>query len=88
MKKNSTDTANKWLKAIKDMAGRNADVVPSGWRTIAQISKDTNKSYSRVRECVSKLVELKKVKCQKFRVATERRSPYPTWHYYLTDKDL
>lgn len=88
MKKQSSDSANKWLRAIKDLNSRNEDDVPAGWRTIAQIAKDTQKSYSRVRECVSALVSLKKVKCKKFRVATERRGPYPTWHYYLTDKDL
>lgn len=88
MKKQKPETANTWLNAINDLSNRNKDVVPDGWRTIAQIAKDTNRSDSSVREFVNELITLKKVKYKKFRVVSGLRSPYPTWHYYLNDKDL
>jgi len=88
MKKQNPETANSWIKAINALSNRDKDVVPDGWRTIAQIAKDTNRSDSRTRECINELIALKKVEYKKFRVASGLRSPYPTWHYYLNDKDL
>ena len=85
MKKNTTK-ANTWLDTLREAASSNVDKVPDGWKTVTQIANEAGMSISRVRAIVSELVNKKKVLYKRFRVASDRRGPYPVWHYLLKDK--
>jgi predicted transcriptional regulator len=58
-----------------------ADKVPDGWYTLRQLSKEWNVSGSHAYRLTRKAVEAGLMQQDRFRIQTEKRGIYPTWHY-------
>ena len=59
-----------------------ADEVPSGFKTIAEIAKETGKSDSQTRKYIREAVKMGLVEEAKFKVATGNKL-YPTPHFRI-----
>lgn len=70
------------LKGLRD-ALFHEDVVPPGWYTLTQLRDGWGLSYSHTQRLVQRGVEAGVIAHQKFKVRTNKRGIYPTWHYNL-----
>lgn len=60
-----------WLKLIQDHILAKPDKVPKGWKTVAQIAKETGKGEDRARKIVCNLRKQGLVEVRKFTVLHE-----------------
>lgn len=67
------------------MSGR-AEDVPSGWFTAVQLSKNFNKSSSHTGKLIKSGLEAGVLERKIFRIETDQRGVFPTWHYRETKK--
>jgi predicted transcriptional regulator len=84
--KHSTTTPDpdlaKWCAALSftDVC----DVVPPGWKTLAEIAIMLGRNRSTAQRQVTAAIAAGRFECQKFRVKVGQRSSYPVPHYRLT----
>lgn len=71
---------NKYQMLVSILAKENTDVVPAGWQTIEQISKETGKSVSQVTKVLKRGIDKKIVQTKKYRILTGSRT-FPVVHY-------
>jgi len=69
------------LKELKAAICCQAERVPAGWKTMAQLAKEWGTSNSHTIRLVRKGIDLGTIEQKKFRILHERRGVYPTWHY-------
>jgi predicted transcriptional regulator len=75
-------TANDWLKVLASAGKRVADEVPPGFKTVAQIAKETGKSNSQTNKHLREAVKLGLVETRKFNVPAGEKL-YPTPHFRI-----
>jgi len=75
-------TGNDWLSVLAQASKGVADDVPAGFKTLAEIAKETGKSDSQTRKYIREAVKMGLVEESKFRVRTGNKI-YPTPHYRI-----
>jgi hypothetical protein len=75
-------TANDWLSVIMDASKVTPDIVPPGYKTIAEISKETGKSDTQIRRHLRIATQQGKVLTAKFRINSGVKL-YPIPHYKI-----
>jgi predicted transcriptional regulator len=83
LKKPKADmTPNDWLAVLSQASKQIADEVPEGFKTVAQIAKETGKSNSQTAKYLREAVNLGLVEDAKFKVATGNKI-YPVPHFRI-----
>jgi predicted transcriptional regulator len=72
--------ASKLLAAIKAEHDKTADVVPSGWFTIKQLSGELKNDVRTVQRGINRMLDCGKWKMRRFRIKTGDKI-YPVPHY-------
>ena len=75
-------TANEWLKVLSSAGKRVADEVPEGYKTVAQIAKETGKSSSQTTKHLREALKLGLVETRRFTIETGDKL-YPVPHIEL-----
>ena len=75
------------LKRLTDAIAPKPDVVPDGYRTIAQWAKFLEIHPQKADKLIKEAYHLKKMERRKYRIATDSRGTYPTWHYAFKEED-
>jgi predicted transcriptional regulator len=75
-------TPNDWLAVLAQASKQIADEVPEGFKTVAQIAKETGKSNSQTAKYLREAVNLGLVEDAKFKVATGNKI-YPVPHFRI-----
>ena len=75
-------TANDWLSFLVAASKGAPDIVPPGYKTLAQISKETGKSETQIRRYIREGLKQGRVLHAKFKLDTGTKI-YPVAHYKL-----
>jgi hypothetical protein len=78
-------TLDDWASVLSRSGKRTSDEIPTGFDTIKQICKQTNKSETQVRLEIREAQILGLVERQKFKIWTGDKL-YPTTHYRIIGK--
>jgi predicted transcriptional regulator len=83
MKKPKADmTANDWLAVLAKASKQIADEVPEGFKTVAQIAKETGRSNSQTAKYLREAVKVGLVEERRLKVPTGNKL-YPTPHFRI-----
>lgn len=77
-------SASEWLGILTRAAKKTADEVPPGFKTVAQIARETNRGESQTRRMVKEAVRLGLAEERKFSVDVGSKL-YPTPHYKIRE---
>jgi predicted transcriptional regulator len=81
-KTQETKTANDWLAVLAQASKQIADEVPAGFKTVAQIAKETGKSNSQTGKYLKEAVKIGLVEEVRYRVPTGNKI-YPVPHFRI-----
>ena len=83
LKKPKADmTPNDWLAVLARASLKTADEVPEGYKTVAQIAKETGKSNSRTNKTLREAVKQGLVETRRFNIPTGDKL-YPVPHFRI-----
>lgn len=79
-------TTNDWLAVLSQAGRKNPDVIPTGFKTIEQIAKETGKSLTMTRMSVKEALNQGLVEEVKLKIGTDTHL-YPTAHYRIIPRN-
>lgn len=87
MQKSSPEiTYSEWQDALRAAEQDRVEVVPSEWKTRADLEKIWNLKSSTTKIRLQELLMLGRAEVKRFRVANGARGTYPILHYRLIKK--
>lgn len=69
------------LKRLREAIRKDEELVPDGWKTAANLSKEWGISLPHTHRMIKRGVDLGVMEQRKFRVSSRGRGVYPLWHY-------
>lgn len=69
------------LKSLRDAVSNQSETVPPGWMTADQYAIEWGLSRTQSNRLLKRGVEAGLISGKQFRIKTEKRGVYPTWHY-------
>jgi hypothetical protein len=74
------------LRKLKEAISGKAEDVPPGWFTAVELSKSFRKSSSHTGKLIKSGLEAGVLERRIFRIETDQRGVFPTWHYRETKR--
>lgn len=69
------------LKRLRAAIRKDEELVPDGWKTATNLSKEWGMSMAHTHRMIRKGIEIGLLEQRRFRVLSRGRGVYPLWHY-------